>query len=632
MMRSVIAGLVAFCVACVAALLLGGGGLTPALAWTALGLGAVAGSAAWWTLRDLPPGAPFRGWGAWAAGIAFTLFALRAFCWLIFLKNGDIAFLSPNNLGDLSLHLTFIRYFANGAPLWPENPIFSSAPLHYPFAVDLFNSLLTLAGADVLRGLVWVGLLGALATGVMLWRWGGAFTMAGFLFNGGLAGLAFFTTWRVLDYQDAVDWKSIPLALFVTQRGLLYAIPAGLALLWSWRERFFRAATGRGALPFWIEALLYATMPFFHLHTFLFLSAMLGAWLLIPAAPRREIVKLGMAAFVPATLLVLKLTGAGQAGGAIHLAPGWIGKDLPLLEAVLQNFGVLPFFCAALLAWLWITRSRPVTRELAAMALPAMAVFALACVVIFATWEWDNTKLMIWSYLVILPALDALLREGGQPVRAIGCAALYFSGALSLAAGLGGRHAGYTLASRVELDTLAPALKPIPIGATFACLPTYNHPLLLLGRKAVSGYEGHLSSHGIDYRARFEALERLLKAEPGWEARARELGADYLYWGPREQEKYTAEGGERDPWRNRLPLVAEGPWGALYDLRGIGKTNQELKNSGIFKQETPALPAPLQGAFVLLPMNPGRRFAQPWAGIPLPFQGNRTALMINLRV
>ena len=28
--------------------------------------------------------------------------------------------------------------------------------------------------------------------------------------------------------------------MFVTQRGWLYAIPAGLVLLWHWREKFFR--------------------------------------------------------------------------------------------------------------------------------------------------------------------------------------------------------------------------------------------------------------------------------------------------------------------------------------------------------------------------------------------------------
>ena len=39
------------------------------------------------------------------------------------------------------------------------------------------------------------------------------------------------------------------------------------------------------------------------------------------------------------------------------------------------------------------------------MVFPALAVFVICCFVKFAPWEWDNTKLMIWSYLAILPFL-----------------------------------------------------------------------------------------------------------------------------------------------------------------------------------------------------------------------------------
>ena len=570
-MRTVVSGLVAFCVAAVFALLAGfGSGLTPALAWTALVLGALGGAAAWNALRGLPQAEPVRGWVAWGVAVAFALFALRAFCWLTFVKGDDIALLSPNNLGDFSLHLTFIRYLANGAPLWPENPIFASAPLHYPFGVDLFNSLLTLAGMDVFRGFVWVGLLGALATGVTLWRWGGPFAMAGFLFNGGLAGFALFATGSVADYQAGVDWKSIPLALFVTQRGLLYAIPVGLALLWSWRARLLRGERG---LPLGIELLLYATLPLFHLHTFLFLSAMLACWLLLPAAqglpsPRREVFRVGALAFLPATALLWLLTDQFRCRSALHCTRGWMTETVHPLLFWVQNFGGFPFLVIALLGWLWWRRKRSETLALAAVAIPSLLLFRLACFVMFGAWDWDNTKMLLWGYLILLPALWAMLRECVPGMRVAACIALFFSGAVSLLGGLDAshndaEHAGTTVANRAELDRLAVPLRQIPVTATFACLPTYNHPLLLLGRKVVAGYEGHLRSHGIDYTARFAALESLLRGEPGWQIRARQLGVDYLFWGAREQEKY----GGTTPWKETAPLVAQGPWGMIYDLR-----------------------------------------------------------------
>jgi len=568
-MKPVVSGLVAFCVAVVAALIAGAlqGGLTPALAWAALGLGALAGAAAWRSLRELPEARLPQGWLEWGMATVFALFALRAFCWLVFIEAGDIKCLSPNNLGDLSLHLTYIRYLANGTPLWPTNPIFSAEPLHYPFGVDFFNALLTAVNVPFIQGLVWVGLLGAAATGVMLWRWGGAFALAGFLFAGGIAGFQIFDTGLLADYQDKVDWKSIPLALFITQRGLLYAFPVGLALLWSWRARLLQGERG---LPRWIEVLLYATLPLFHLHTFVFLSLLLGFWMLLPAfnglpSPRREGLRIGLAAFFPATALIWFLTGGFKNHSAIHFTNGWMSEADAPLSFWFQNLGVLPVLVALLLGWLWCRRKRPKTFALAVVVVPAVLLFRAACFVMLATWEWDNNKLLVWCYLAILPALWAMLRECAPWIRAAVCLALFFSGAVSLLGGLDNTHTGHTLADRTELEQLALPLRFLPITATFACEPTYNHPLLLLGRKAVAGYEGHLSSHGIDYQARFADLETLLRGEPGWQTRARNLGVDYLFWGDREEEKYSGP----QPWKTTVPVIAAGPWGTIYDLRGV---------------------------------------------------------------
>ena len=247
----------------------------------------------------------------WAMAAFFAMFAVRSFCWLFYIDGSDYKIQSPNNLGDLSLHITLIKTFANGIALWPDNPIYVYSKLQYPAGIDLFNGLLTVVHVDLITGLVWVGLLSSLATFYGFYRWGGTFAVAGFLFNGGIAGFQFLKTWKFLDYQGTaadiahkpIAWKSIALSMFVTQRGWLYAIPVGLLLLWHWREKFFREApvaaadpsadvsekandsgqslevAGRvykkGPLPFWVALSLYASMPLFHLHTFLALTIVL---------------------------------------------------------------------------------------------------------------------------------------------------------------------------------------------------------------------------------------------------------------------------------------------------------------------------------------------------------------------
>jgi hypothetical protein len=580
-MKTATALLLAVCLATVCAtipLAAFGWRLTAQAAWLALGAG-VGGAVFYW-VKSGTGGKPMRmGWGEWAAAVLFAGFAVRAFCWLVYFDGDSISVLSPNNLGDLPLHLTYIRYFAKGARFWPQNPIYSGIPLHYPAGIDIFNALLHLAGCDDFRALIWVGLAGSAVTCYALLRWGGWFAVMGFLCNSGLAGWKFFHhyAFRFQDYQQAVDWKSIPLSMFVTQRGLLYAIPAGLLLLAVWRAQWFRdpGEPEPGVrMPLWVQVTLYGTMPLFHLHTFLFLSALLGWWIVLGHAGvrlRAEAGDLVLWSVLPATACVSLVAGLFQQGQSvakvIHLKPGWMQEDQEFFRYWFMNFGVLPLLVLALLVWIVLRyRDRAAVRNAFAFVFPSVFVFCVACVVMFAPWEWDNTKIMIWAYLCVLPFIHEMLVEipgiMGIPVRAICYILLFFSGFVSLVGGLDGRHTGFEIAKRSELEPVSFAVQFLPPDSTFAGWPTYNHPLLLCGCKMVEGYAGHLFSHGIAYEAREEELKAMMMGAPEWRAMANDLNVRYLYWGEMEEQGYP---GSTKPWED-LPVVAAGTWGTIYDL------------------------------------------------------------------
>ena len=513
------------------------------------------------------------------------MFAIRSFCWLLFIDSDQLRIQSPNNLGDLALHITYIRNFANGVALWPENPIYLFSSVRYPAGIDLFNGLLLLTGVELRYGLIWVGLLASLATFYAFKRWAGAFGIAAFLFNGGTAGFQLLGTGKWIDYQGdaSIAWKSIPLAMFVTQRGLLYAIPAGVLLLYQWRAKYFPRPSdsnkdpARAPLPFWVECSLYATMPLFHLHTFIALSIALGFWFLFGnATVRKQLLLLVGCALVPATLLVWLITDHFQASSVLDWKIGWVQPAAPGNEFAKSffpfwfvNFGIaLPL--ALLLLGLCVTafwKSKPkfplrVPTNLSFI-IPAAAIFALLCLVKFAPWEWDNTKIMIWSYFMILPFLwKDLIARWPREVRVGVYIALFGSGFLSLFGGLAA--GGYGFTSRSELDGVAVALKKIPAEARFAAFPTYNHPLLLNGRKVVAGYPGHLWTQGFDgYSKVTDQLNTLMNGAPDWQQTARRLKARYLFWGREERTNY---GASTRPWEQTMQPVATGTWGAIYDL------------------------------------------------------------------
>ena len=749
------------------------GALHPLSALLALCGGLAVGAIGWWRGRR-EPRLPRPGFWATASLVLFAIFSLRAFLWLVFRNGDELCVLSPNNLGDLPLHLTFIHYLANGAPFWPsgspdgwlDSPIFSQGKLTYSIGMDFFNALLTLIDVDTVRGLLWTGLLGALGISIALLRWGGAFTVLGLLCNGGLAVLAWFAAAPDAslfhDWQAQWAWKNIALAIVVTQRGFLFALPAGLLLLTSWRTRFFRDGAG-WKMPFLGELLLYAAMPTFHIHTFLALSFFLGVLLIARVSAKKQIAQLIGAAFIPAAVLAYLTVGMFKTNAepmledmgqlenpprrpgmdALGWQPGWMVNDNKTSEVWNQaaasapginflapygkflifwlgNFGILPLLLVPLLvlllravlprgpshraAWgifigailitpllgLWdgyqhkslgalltggtgeiamraaamplmalallvagislrrwepqsillprvfftlagtlmldslltllhawnahipLLRANAVPLVLATiafgfflwharradtgwpalMAVPALFFFFVCCNVRFAQWDWDNTKLMLWALLIVLPALwETILSRWPTPWRAAACVLLFFSGFVSLLGGIGSAHHGHGIARLSTLDAIALAVRDIPITEPFAAQPTYNHSLLLCGRKLVMGYNGHLASHGIVYGPVDDQLDALMLGLPDWRLRAARLRVRYLFFGPGERRTWPAS---HESWRMGATVVASGEWGELFDLHTpplpIGAGEEEKKSTP--RLEPPRLQLP----------------------------------------
>jgi hypothetical protein len=616
----------------------------------------------------------YRHFWFWAMAFCFAIFAVRSFCWLLYIDSSELKIQSPNNLGDLSLHLTMIKNFANGVALWPDSPIFVFSKLRYPAGIDFFNALLSLVHVDLLIGLVWVGLVASLAIFYGFYRWGGSFAVAGFLFNGGIAGFQFLKTFKFLDYQGtqadiahkSIAWKSIALSMLVTQRGWLYAIPAGLVLLWHWRERFFRQAAvaadgdpgdssnantpgqpasvnsrgySKGPLPWWVELSIYASMPLFHLHTFIALTIVLVVglfferatelkfminlarnegiagigrliahpkmWLeIFRGAPiRRHAAAMLLAALIPASFFVWLTTDQFHAASVLKWHPGWAqdssdlgapyfrlgpkdfgsstsfgsllqktwnGVIAPFFQFWLPNFGLwvpLALGLVGLCGWrIWKGKWRWGEQPPAdiAFVLAAVVIFAFGYFVQTAPWDWDNLKLMVWGYFLILPFLwSDIVGRWAFPERAATCLLLFGSGFITLLGGLSAGHPGFGLIERARLDHIGTALRPLPVEARFATWPTFNHPVLLQGRKVVLGYPGHLWTEGFDYGKANDQLTALMNGAGNWRETAKTLGVRYIFWGQDEKTNYQKSSR---PWEATAFLIASGDWGAIYDL------------------------------------------------------------------
>jgi hypothetical protein len=544
--------------------------LTTSTSVVALSLGLILAGVPWLLRRR---GTPFKPPDrsqiiAVAISIFFLVFAVREFSQVIFVVNDDIRVLSPNNLGDICLHLAHINYLASAPHFWPHNPIFAFDKLRYPIGLNIFNAELKLIGIEPDVGIKLVGLVGSLITLRALFLFNGSFGVAAFLFNGGLAGFLFFQSFALKDYQADVAWKSIPLAMFITQRGLLYAVPAGLLLLHHWKTTLLDRRREQG-IPAWAEWLLYSTMPLFHPHTFLFLSFLLLWWFLFGDPNwRSHFLRLILLSLIPATICAYLVTGFAKSG-AIGLKLDWMaGPNEAPWWFWLQNFGLFLPASLALLIYLLLP-AKPLARDakqrIRLLFFPGAIVFLACAFFRFAPWEWDNTKLFFWAYLVIMFCLwEAFIVKWHPLLRAPAIFGLFFSGFISLVGGICANPEGYGIGRASEWQQVGDATSSFPPNKVFATYPTYNHPVLVNGHRVVMGFPGHLWSHGLDYKPVEVKLVALMNSEDGWEKTAKELGVDYLFWGPFEETNYPDSGKE---WEQKCRLVADGPWGRIFDLK-----------------------------------------------------------------
>jgi len=528
------------------------GALLPWISAVALGAGAALAFVAARACREISLGDRPRALDLAALG-GLALVSLRQFLWLTFERDGSLFALLTYNYGDLPLHWTYVEFLARGVPFWPENPIFTGERLHYPIGVDLLTALAVQVGVPLRVAFAAFGLVGSALLAVALFAWGRGFAVAAFLFSGGLVGLEAIRGALARDAHAALAWKSLYLALFLPQRGFLFALPAGLLLLWSFRERLIRQQRG---LPIWVDGVLWGSLPLFHAHTFLFVSLVVAIWALatrkVAAAMPALLIALG-----PALLSTWQVTEGLRAASIVWWKPGWVMGAQNPLAFLAVNFGIfLP-----LAAWAALDARRSGRLEARLLLGPGLGFFAALFFVMLAPWDWDNTKLMLWCYVLVLPALGGVLARLPLPLRAGVLVVFFYSGAVAVAAACSERRAA-SIVDLAERAAVCSALDGIPPSERIATVQTFNHPVALCGHALVAGYGGHLWSHGIDSKAVEERLGRLMRGEPGWEDEARQLGARYVFWGAGEAGTYPLS---RQPWAV-APPVAEGAWGRLFAL------------------------------------------------------------------
>lgn len=266
---------------------------------------------------------------------------------------------------------------------------------------------------------------------------------------------------------------------------------------------------------FLLFAVVTGILPLFHAHVFLAAGLLWLSALLLSRS--RALFLFGvLAALIAAPIIFWQATLFTRAG-FISFTPGWMAGGVSnWVFFWLKNLGVfLPLAIVAIVRG--YHRDRTGTLLLAQ---PALALFLLANIIQFQPYQWDNFKVFLVVWLLLLPLVIAEMtqwRFSGAGVLRWSLVLLMSLTTLSEFATHLHFRASYPVYSAEDrivarrLDAELPR-DAVVLARTDA---VHNHPLTLTGRTLLAGYGGWLWTRNYAWEERAVLIERLWTTDPG---------------------------------------------------------------------------------------------------------------------
>jgi hypothetical protein len=429
--------------------------------------------------------------------------------------------------GDLPMHSALVTYLADQVKMNFTYPLLLKTKLVYPFLIDFVSALFYRSGLSLRLSLLvpslllwWAAAHLLFGLGYRLFRSAAVGVLASLVFflNGSFYGM--FAAWHLWKasglsfsqyfgslstdftqvHDQGLELMNLTASHILPQKGIVFGL-AGVLLAWL---LLIRSREEKTAPWWWIPVgVVVGMLPLIHLHSFLFMVAVLVTGTLInQKADRWNWGKtLLLALLLALPQLIYQLVGqhmAGyQSGPFITEQLGWLTpKGENVVQFWWENAG--PF----ILLLIGIVAVRHYWKDVfyRSLLIPALFFAVVLNLISLQPNVFDNYKLFFYVWLVgsLLGAgLMVQLWENGWWFRVLvplWVAFLTIPGALSLLSVDETQHA---LFSNEDIQWAATVRSLTPNDAVILTSGEHNNPIpALAGRRIVRGYPGWLWSYG----------------------------------------------------------------------------------------------------------------------------------------
>ena len=437
---------------------------------------------------------------------------------LLMFYNGEYHIAYPF-FGDIAFHTSIITSFSQGANYLPQYPIMAGQALRYTFLIDFYSAILDYTGLDLQWSVVLPNIALMTALFYLLYslgcrftgrKAGGLITVAVVAFSGGLEFIQAVKEWNTsgesittfllnhyLNYTIVFDLNYVFtnfIDIIMAQRAALIGFAAGALIILVcytlYIQREYDAKTAKKTLL--AIGVLAGLLPLFHTYTYAcVLISMLLLFILFKEKHMYHF-------FIPALLLgapqALYIAGHGSQS-LIRLQFGWMAGDLLNIPGFwIMNMGLE---LSLLIAGLYLAG-----RSKFKFYLPYLAIFIVANLIVFQTWDYDNHKFFsFWlmpSALFMATTLLFIydLRLIGKPLFAVVFTLTILTGALVAFFIISQTYVEFTKNDVAVADWV---VKNTPTDAVFLTSDSPTHPVIALaGRLSYLGYFPWLYTHGIN--------------------------------------------------------------------------------------------------------------------------------------